>query len=441
MTAEQAAGLEKLKTFLSPYTGIASAVDEVLNGPAEARMTNIVCEMADRRLTLASSYPMAAASASYDPDAALAAALGEAVERYAGSYVPEGRFVLASADEIGAKAVEPESFSLFHEAQHAQDEFRFSPFTGDTTVCWVKGWRLPDGEEAYLPQQLIYMGYERGGGIGGETQIGVGSSSGLALGVSRESAVLGGLLELVERDAIMLTWLNGVSMPHLDWSADAEMVAHEQRHFAPTGLDYDVLDLSRWSGIPTVLAIHQGERGPVRYVMGGASGTTIQEAWDKAVREMFQGVTLLRFNLRRDPKLTFRDDYSDVMSPEDHSNLYLVPGNEAHAEFLVESDERQAVGDVASVKGGDPAASIEAIMSRLDAINASAYAVEVTTADVAEAGLHVVKTISPELQPIDFVHRERFLGGRRLYQAAFDLGLRDTPLSLDQVNPYPHPFP
>jgi ribosomal protein S12 methylthiotransferase accessory factor len=49
--------------------------------------------------------------------------------------------------------------------------------------------------------------------------------------------------------------------------------------------------------------------------------------------------------------------------------------------------------------------------------------------------------ICPELQPIDFVHTERFLGGRRLYEAAHELGLRDAPLSPDELNPYPHPFP
>jgi ribosomal protein S12 methylthiotransferase accessory factor len=439
----QEEGLEKLRTFLSPYTGVVQWADELLTVSDDARISNVVCEMASRTLTLNSGFPMSAGSAHYRRDAALAGAIGEALERYSASYLPSSRFVMATAREIGAQAVTPERFALFSEEQYASDEFQWEPFTSDTKLCWVKGWSLPDREEVYLPQQLAYMAYDPGPILPGETPIGVASSSGLSLALDRDDAVLGGLLELVERDAIMLTWLNSLALPRLDWSGDPEVVQRDRRHFAPSGLPYEVIDLSVWCAVPTAVAIQRGPAGSVPYAMGGASAPTMQEAWDKAMRECFQGVTMLRFKVEDDPaeQPTFRDDYADITDPEDHCLFYLLPGNEAHAEFLLSSVETSDIREVPALEGDDSVDWIAAIARRLEAIGSSAYAVDVTSPDLQDAGLYAMRVIAPELQPIDFEYQARFLGGKRLYEAAQRLGLRSAPLRPDEINPYPHPFP
>ena len=68
-------------------------------------------------------------------------------------------------------------------------------------------------------------------------------------------------------------------------------------------------------------------------------------------------------------------------------------------------------------------------------------AVDVTSPDVAELGLVVTKVVAPELCALDVVHGARFLGGRRLYEAAAALGLRAGVVDGDDINPDPHPFP
>jgi len=71
----------------------------------------------------------------------------------------------------------------------------------------------------------------------------------------------------------------------------------------------------------------------------------------------------------------------------------------------------------------------------------TAYAVDVTAPDIAAAGLCVAKVVAPELQPLDVAYDARFLGGSRLYSAAFELGLAAAPATFDGLNPDPHPFP
>jgi len=69
------------------------------------------------------------------------------------------------------------------------------------------------------------------------------------------------------------------------------------------------------------------------------------------------------------------------------------------------------------------------------------YVVDVTPPDVREVGLRVAKAVAPRLQPIDVAHDQRFLGGERIYRAAYDRGLVERPFSQLDINPYPHPFP
>ena len=71
----------------------------------------------------------------------------------------------------------------------------------------------------------------------------------------------------------------------------------------------------------------------------------------------------------------------------------------------------------------------------------SAYAVDVTSPDVQSAGFHVVRVIAPELCQLDVIERARFLGGFRLYEAAYEAGLVERPMTLADLNPDPHPFP
>jgi ribosomal protein S12 methylthiotransferase accessory factor len=71
----------------------------------------------------------------------------------------------------------------------------------------------------------------------------------------------------------------------------------------------------------------------------------------------------------------------------------------------------------------------------------SAFAVDVTSPDVRGAGFHVVRVIAPELCQLDAIDRARFLGGSRLYEAAFEAGLVERPLAVSDLNPDPHPFP
>lgn len=431
--------LRRLRSFVSPLSGVVRATAETLAAPDEHRLISIGCELAEGESTIGSPLESYTGSEHWLRDAAEAAAIGEALERYAGSYVPTDRLVLASAAELGPRAVRPERFALFSAAQHAEPGFPFRPFGRDTVVSWVEGFAIPEGEPAYLPAQLVYMPWRRQALA--ETRIGHATSSGLACAATVEEATLTGLLELVERDAFMLVWHNRLSLPLLDWSGDADLVRLDRRYFAPTGLAYSAVDLSVFLDVPTVLGVVHGASGQLGALgVGAASAPTVAVAWRKALAEAFSVQRWVRDQAFEQPE-RLGVGANEIRTFDDHTLYYAGEERAQRAAFLDASAERRRVAEIAPLRGGNVLELIEGVARRLAKRGLTAYAVDVTSPDVRSGGLRVVRAVAPELCPLDVVEGARFLGGRRMYEAAFEAGLVGRRLEPADLNSDPHPFP
>jgi len=153
-----AESLPRLRTCVSPLTGIVRTVDETLAAPDEHRLVHIACGLADGRPTLGGPVEGHAASEQPLREAAEAAAIGEALERYSASFVPAGRLVVRSADRL-PRTVDPGRFALFHDLQYADPAFPFRAFRRDTVVAWVDGFALAGGAPAYLPAQVTFLAW------------------------------------------------------------------------------------------------------------------------------------------------------------------------------------------------------------------------------------------------------------------------------------------
>jgi len=131
----------------------------------------------------------------------------------------------------------------------------------------------------------------------------------------------------------------------------------------------------------------------------------------------------------------------EIQSFDGHTVFYARPDRAERAAFLDRSFERRDTRDVTPLEGSNLLEQIEAVCARLARRRVTAYAVDVTTPDVRSAGFRVVRVIAPELCQLDVFDRARFLGGTRLYEAAHEAGLVPCPLTIDELNTDPHPFP
>jgi ribosomal protein S12 methylthiotransferase accessory factor len=425
----------RLRRAVSSYTGIVRTLEECLASGAEPRLFRAACEItgSDRLLGSSLGHCAGIGGSGATRAEAAAAAVGEALERYSASFVPYDRLVVANARELGGQAVAPERFALFSARQHASSAFPFRPFTADTRVAWVEATSLPDGAPAFVPAELVFLG----DASLGEQPIGYATSSGTACAETREHALERGLCELLERDAFMIVWAARLSLPLLDWSTSPELTALDERYFAPAGLAYAAVDLSPVHGVPSVLGVARAPRGfPGALGVGAGTAATVERAWFKALSEAFGARSAGAKLALLDPR-AYGPVGEGVRTFEDHIRFYADEERAAVAAFL---DAGTGCTSVSAVRRlpGEPVATL---CARVAAAGASSYAVDVTSPDVAELGLVVTKVVGPELCALDVVHGARFLGGRRLYEAAAALGLRDGALTEAELNPFPHPFP
>jgi ribosomal protein S12 methylthiotransferase accessory factor len=424
-----------LRRAVSSYTGIVRALDECLASSTEPRLFRATCDVHGGAELLGS--PLAHCSgiggAGITRAAAAAAAVGEALERYSATFVPRERLVVGTARELGHAAVAPERFALFSPRQLAAPGFPFRPFTSETRVAWVEGHRLPDGETAWVPAELVYLG---DAGMG-ERPIGYSTSSGTACGETVEQTLVRGLFELLERDAFMITWAARVSLPLVDWRESPSLVELDRHYFAATGLEYAAVDLSCFHGVPSVLGVVRAPQGCSGALgVGAGSAAHIEDAWFKALAEAFAARAAGAKLVLLDPR-EYGPAGEGVASFEDHIRYYADHGRAGAAAFLDASAVRAPAHGVRSITGD----VVAALSRRVADAGSTAYSVDVTSPDVAELGLVVTKVIAPELCALDVAHGARFLGGRRLYDAAASLGLCAAALAEHDVNPDPHPFP
>lgn len=430
--------LRRLRTLLSPYTGTVVHAVRALVSPDDARLVFVGCKLADPREVIGSDFEPEAGAAKRTFDEALAAALGEAVERYSASYVPEAELILASADVLGADAVAPGRFALFRDDQYDDPGFPFERFTEATRVHWVRGVSLA-GERCWLPAQLVYLSERL---LSEEPVFALTTSNGLACGPTFEEAALAALLELLERDAFTIAWQNRLALPRLQLEGDRELESFLAEAIEPAGVRYDLVDLGRLHAVPTALAlVWGGEHDLVALAVGAAAARTARQAAEKALCEAFATRAWARSLRLMHPHRVFRSDFGDVVTFEDHVHLYAAHEHAHHARFLVDPAASTPVGDVPALEGDTVGDCLAAVSRRLARAGSEGYLVDVTPPDVAAAGLRTVRAVAPELCPLDVMHTARCLGASRLYDAAWPAGLRDAPLARDDVNPLPHPFP
>ncbi|MBA2332613.1 MAG: YcaO-like family protein [Actinobacteria bacterium] len=428
-----------LRAFVSSYVGVVPVLNECMVAPDEPRLVKVSSETAQGDGLVGASLGHAGGmgGTGFTRADAVSAAIGEALERYSGSYLPSERFVLATAEELGPAAVPPDSFALFHESQYLRTGFPFTRFTSESRVHWVDGQDLETREPAWLPVELVFLSHPS---ESCEARIGYATSSGMACADSEVGAISRGLLELLERDAFMLVWSNRLSLPRLDWSSHERLSAIDRECFAPTGLDYAALDLSVFHDLPIVLGVVRAPGADGALGVGAAAAPGVERACWKALSEAFASRSAgWKLSLVR-PERTFEEDGEDITSFEDHIQFYSAEHRAERASFLTGSRRTRCVDEVPRLS--EPwDRHLSSLVARIQRAGSKAFAVDVTAPDIASAGLRVTKTVAPGLCALDVAHRARFLGSPRLLDASKRAMLTPRSFGIEDLNPLPHPFP
>ena len=372
---------------------------------------------------------------------AIAKAIGEAVERYCSAIFDYRDLVLAPYDELTERAVPPEQFALYSEAQHAAGTLPWRPFRRDSPVCWARGTSLTTGEPTLVPASMVYVPFHFLRSRP-DTPIGQPISTGMACGVSWDDAVLSGLCEVIERDAFTITWQARMSRPHLDRDTLPPSVLDLIGRYEAVGLRIELMDITTDVSVPTVLAFAIGDAPTSPAVtVAAATDPDYEIAAIKTLEELAHTRKFSRQLLQCTPPVASDPEHGhpEVVDQRTHLRFYGPQESRAFAEFAWAAAERRAFPGLEGIPPSTDVALAETVAA-VAACGLEPVAVELTTPDIRELGLRVARVVVPGMNPLFMGHHNRSLGGERLYTVPQLLGHEGLERG-GPDNPYPHPFP
>lgn len=376
---------------------------------------------------------------------AIAKAMGEAVERYCSAIFSYQDLIFSSFNELDRKAVAPDRFALYRPEQFE----RFSryglpwrPFTPDSPVYWLPAKSLLNGEEVLVPATMVYVPFHYNSSVG-DTPICQPISTGLACGSSFAEAAVSGLCEVVERDAFTITWQARLSRPLIRPESLPPSAQDILRRFSEADLEVKVMDITTDARIPIIMTVAIGaSAASPALALAAAADASSEMAVIKSLEELAHTRKFAKQLMDYTPELPVEveEDHPRVVDAPTHLRFYCPQSSLEFAGFAWGSRETRDFKEVVDRKLEDPQAQLRSLAEGLADIGLEALACDLTTPDIAVLGLRVVRIIVPGMHPLFMGHRNRALGGRRLYEVPRKLG-HDGIEPGEGDNPYPHPFP
>jgi len=369
--------------------------------------------------------------------AALASACGEVIERYSGWRCHLDEAMRAPFRALHVHAVDPRRFALYADTQYADPDFHFYPISDTTVLHWVAGWSVTSAQQTYLPTCLVYQG--RCGADTGDVCHFHTVSTGLACSLTDEMAILAGLYKVIEHDAIMIAWLNGLELPRLAPPAGDPVLDELYHRLQRAHRRTTVLDATTDLGLPVRLALVENAAGaPVECAMGMAACLNPIQAHRQALLEAIHTVNWLHQLKQRRPALPQADAALSPQTCDDHVFLYGHPWAAPWLDMWRRGPWREETPATLSMHA-TPEQQFDGLVRCLAEHDLEVLTVDVTLPDVAEAGFRVWRTVVPGLIPLT-VGRDACLGGTRLRTVPARLGWHEA-YGPGRWNPAPHPFP
>ena len=355
--------------------------------------------------------------------------VAEAIERYSGVWRGTEPVVRASYEQLTQRRVHMSDILVYSADQYGNREEtnkhesgRFGiiphPFREDFVCDWTTMWSLTNDEPVLVPSGYVWFGHPDLA----EHFFCFGDGNGNAAGSVPEEAILQGICELVERDAVAIWWYNRLQRPGFDLdSLDDPYVETLRRYYRTMGRELWMLDITSDLGIPTFAAVSSRAGGPTEDIgLGFGSHIDPYIAAMRALTEMNQFLPAIA---RHNP------DGTTIYWEDDPTTLSFWQNTKLAEEPWL-SPNAEPARTVADHRGLVKETMTDDLRGVLDRIHGAGLEVLVTDQSRPDLDLSVYKTIIPGMR-----HFWRRLGPGRLYDVPVQMGWLDSPTPEDQLNP------
>lgn len=357
--------------------------------------------------------------------------IAEAIERYSGIWRGDEPVVRGSYDTLSdQRRVHIHDVLLFSDAQYDNREainaselgrrFGLVPerFRTDVECDWTTVWSLTHDEPVLVQSSYVWFGHPEMM----KNFFCFSDGNGNAAGNVREEAILQGLCELIERDAVGIWWYNRLRRPGFDLaSLDDPYVETMRRYYRTMGRELWMIDITSDLGVPTFAAVSSRPGGPTEDIgLGFGAHVDPYIAAMRALTEMNQFL----------PAIARHDEHGNTIYWEDDPMTLSFWRNTKLAEEPWLSPGPQPVTTVDDHRGliGDSLTDdLRKLLARVEGAGLEVLVADQTRPDL---DLSVTKVIVPGLR-----HFWRRLGPGRLFDVPVQQGWSDSVTREDELNP------
>ncbi|HEU4451396.1 MAG TPA: YcaO-like family protein, partial [Longimicrobium sp.] len=341
------------------------------------------------------------------PSEAARVAVCEAAERFQVTFARPGEtLVRAAYDELRDRAVDPRA--LFFDAVPGHGT-TLRPYSDHAPALWTTVDDPLGGPRRLVPAEEVWFdATEAEGCFVAQT------TSGCALGATREEAAAFGMLEAVERDAFLTAWyLRRPCAPIDPDSVASEAFQLLRRRWEAAYSDYNfhLFDATGDARVPVVIGVAVRRRGSgPRAFVSAAARLSAGRACHAALKDLAGFLPVLPEEKRRAYRASLEAP-EQVRGPAGHFETYALDEAFARLEFLdfapaprgaVTAAEIDARALVAPAERHQPREVVRRVAARLRALGAALYLKDLTHPALASRGLHCVRAVTPGLYPMWF---------------------------------------
>ena len=434
--------IEKTVHLMNSKTGLISATNEVLlesGNPEIIVYSSMLSKLENSRshikLRINDGLAMAGSGSSTSRKYAKAKAICEALERYCNISYNPADVKVATRNELGESAVDLSRFPKGTKEEYALPTQSYSQADNDKRIRWVKGHSLTSGESLWVPFSCVYIStpFE----FPGETFF-IPISTGSAIAGNFERAVVSGALEVIERDALSLTWLQEFPLKRIDYSSCKNPEFWQRlQSIEKSGIKQSFFDATMEHGFPTVYAVQEAPNSDLNLLVMAATRYNIEDAMIRVMDEAISSRTAIE-HLVRQPKLYDPTDFSSFTRLTDGAVYYGDKSNSHAFDFLMKKPVDIALEDTTSITVENEVDMLNEIIARFKKNDMDLIVVDISVPQLKEVGLRAVRVVVPELMPLTTDHSMKFSATQRIYDVAKKLGYDSK--AFGELNNNPQPF-
>lgn len=363
------------------------------------------------------------------------AALGEYLERYASSFQLSNELITGSYSQLKQNytCFNPQNIAYFSEEQYQQSTFELKRLTATSETHWIRSVNYITKEELLLPFFMVNVENIVGDGLYHKN-----TSTGTACHTLVETAIQGGLLECIERDAFAKFWYTQRSMKYTKYAQSFILNRFKTDEIIRNLFDNNRVkiisyDLCKDAFCPTfVVFILFKKNGKIYQSVGAASRLEKREALIKATIEAYQGIAYTEFASNQFKDVLLREkigafNFTEIDSFKKHYAIYnLYPELKHYVPLLTDvigDSDYTRIWEETHAHHLNNFSPCELLKKGINEV----YVSNLSTVDTKQLGFEIIKVITPQLHLLTGDFNYPYLG---LFDSKADL-----------FTEFPHPFP